>query len=88
MSYKFGKNHSVDRSYLSVPMYYTGIKHTANKDKELVLIDDMGKHYIAAYRNNELCKVGITFLLKKEYKNNTYGFIFKDKFHPLGNRVL
>ena len=75
MSIKFEKDRAVDRSYEKVPLKYTGIHRQDNKDKELVLMDDYGKHYSAAWRNNKLCKIGIKFLLKKTEE----GFIFKDK---------
>ena len=79
MSNKFGKDRSVSSSYAKIPLYYTGIKHANNADKELVLMDDLGKHYSACYRNKELCKVGIEFLLKKieggfEFKGKAYKF--------------
>jgi len=83
MSKKFEKNRSISSAYFAIPLYYTGIKHHNNNDKELVLIDDYGNHYVAAYRNNSLCKVGIHFILKKEMKNGKSGFIFKNKFFPL-----
>lgn len=86
MSQKFGKGRSVEIAYMSVPLKYTSIKHANNSDKELVLIDDFGKHYVAAYRNNKTCKIGIHFLLKrtengfifkgKEYKHNGSGWVF------------
>lgn len=75
MSLKFEKNRSVSIAYSCAPLKYTGIISSKNKDKELVLIDDFGKHYVAAWRNNKVNKVGRTFLLKKT--NN--GFILKDK---------
>jgi len=75
MSKKFEKNREVNYGYVHVPLRYTGIKHRNNSNKELVLVDDYGKHYVAAYRNNETCRVGITFLLKK----TNGGFLFKDK---------
>ncbi|MDR2835867.1 MAG: hypothetical protein LBV69_06700 [Bacteroidales bacterium] len=83
MSKKFEKNRSVSFSYFAIPLYYTGIKHPNNNDKELVLIDDYSRHYLAAYRNNSLCKVGIHFILKKEMENGKSGFIFKGKFFQL-----
>jgi hypothetical protein len=75
MSHKFGKDREVSVSYAKIPLYYTGIKHPHQKHKELVLLDDFGKHYSACYRNNDLCKLGIEFLLRK-IKG---GFVFKDK---------
>ena len=75
MSRKFHKDREVDPSYLHVPLKYTFIKHPTNPDKELVLIDDLGKHYTAAWRNNKTNRVGIVFLLKRTEK----GFIHKDK---------
>jgi hypothetical protein len=86
MSRKFNSNRSVDFFYHAVPIYYTGIKHATNNNKELVLIDDFKSHYIAAYRNDELIKVGINFILKKERKNGKLGFVFKDKYYPLKKR--
>lgn len=86
MSRKFYKNRSVDFAYHAVPLFYSGIMHSNNKGKELVLIDDYGKHYVAAYRNNFTNKVGIHFLVKKVIKKNKYGFIFKDKFYSLKTR--
>jgi len=83
MSKKFDKNRSVPLLYFICPLYYPGIKHSTNKDKELVLIDDYGLHYVAAYRNNKLCKIGPHFLLKKDMKNGKHGFIFKGKFFNL-----
>lgn len=86
MSRKFHLNRSVDFIYHAIPIYYTGVRHATDNDKELVLIDDFGSQYIAAYRNNELNKVGINFILKKERKNGKLGFVFKDKFYPLKKR--
>ena len=80
MSKKFEKDRSVYYGYQHVPLRYTGIYHSKNPKKELVLVDDYGKHYIAAYRNKDTCRVGITFLLKKTDK----GFIFKDKEYKNG----
>lgn len=80
MSLKFGKNRSVYYGYHACPLRYPGIKHATRPQTELVLLDDLGKMYLAAYRNNQTSKVGITFLLKKEVKNGKSGFIFKDKF--------
>jgi len=86
MSKKFETNRSVPVNYFVMPLYYTGIEHPNNKDKELVLIDDYCNHYVAAYRNNRLCKVGIHFLLKKEQKNGKCGFVFKGKFYGFKKR--
>lgn len=84
MSQKFGKNREVSVGYCKVPMYYTGIKHPANSDKELVLMDAMGHKYTACWRNNRLCKVGIEFLVEAT-KN---GFIFKGKEFSFGSKVI
>ncbi len=86
MSKKFHSNRSVDFVYHAIPIYYTGVRHATNNDKELVLIDDFGSIWIAAYRNNKLNKVGINFTLKKETKNRKLGFVFKDKFYALSKR--
>ena len=75
MSYKFDKNRSVSRGYCKIPMYYTGIKNPKNNNKELVIMDRLGKSYTACWRNHETCRVGIEFLLKATEE----GFIFKDK---------
>ena len=75
MSKKFDKNRSVSMGYCKIPMYYTGINHPNNNDKELVIMDRLGKNYTACWRNEKLCKVGIEFLLSATEK----GFIFKDK---------
>ena len=80
MSLKFGKNREVTTGYAKIPLYYTGVKHPNNKNKELVLMDRLGDNYTACWRNNELCKVGIEFLVKAV----DGGFIFKDKTYPLG----
>lgn len=83
MSQKFGKNRSVSLSYCKIPLLYTGIKHPNNKNKELVLMDRIGDNYTACWRNNELSKVGIEFLIPAI----DGGFIFKDKtykFKDLG----
>jgi len=85
MSKKFEKNRSVSYLYTMCPLKYTFIKHP-NKDKELVLMDDFGKHYVAAWRSNVTSKVGITFLLKKVITKHKFGFIFKDKFYSLKTR--
>lgn len=80
MSLKFEKNRSVSEGYCLIPLFYTGIKHSNNSDKELVIMDRMGKNFTACWRNNALCKVGILFLLPAVDKDNGwYGFIFKDK---------
>jgi hypothetical protein len=83
MSRKFNSDRSVEFAYHAVPLYYTSIKHANNNDKELVLIDDFKTHFIAAYRNMKLNKVGIHFVLKKEIKNGNSGFLFKGKFYSL-----
>lgn len=87
MAKKFHKDREVPHSYHAVPIYYTGIKHPANKDRELVLVDDHFNHFVAAWRNNKLCRVGIHFILQKEWKNNKSGFIFKDKFVALRKKT-
>lgn len=86
MSLKFQKNRSVPFAYHAVPMYYTGIIHPTNKDKELIIVDFLGKHCIAAWRNNKRNMVGIHFLLKEEQRKGKFGFIFKDKFIPFNKR--
>lgn len=83
MSLKFGKDRAVSFGYAMVPLFYTGIKHPHNKNKELVLMDYMGGKFTACWRNNKLHKVGIEFLVKAVDN----GFVFKDKVYPLGNRV-
>ena len=83
MSLKFSKNREVTTGYAKIPLYYTGVKHPNNNNKELVLMDRMGDNYTACWRNNELCTVGIEFLVKAVHG----GFIFKDKTYPLGGRV-
>lgn len=75
MSLKFSKNREVDEGYCKMPMYYTGIIHPNNKNKELVIMDQIGKNYSAAWRNNDLNKIGIEFLLPVVKG----GFLFKDK---------
>ena len=47
MSLKFEKNRSVSYGYCKIPLFYTGIKHPNNKDKELVLMDRIGPNYTA-----------------------------------------
>lgn len=84
MSLKFKKNRSVSFAYCLIPLYYTGIIHPNNKDKELVLMDRLGKNYTACWRNNKLSKVGIEFLLSATEN----GFIFKDKELPLPIRKV
>ena len=84
MSLKFEKDREVSFGYAKIPMYYTGIKHPNNKDKELVLMDSFGKHYSACWRNMTTSKTGIEFLLKSTDK----GFIFKDKEYSRGSRVF
>lgn len=84
MSKKFGKDRSVSESYAKVPIAYTGIKHPTNPNKELVLIDDFGKHYTACWRNRETGRVGITKLVLKTEK----GFMFKGKDREFGSRVF
>lgn len=84
MSKKFKKHRSVTRAYAKIPLYYTGIIHPNNSDKELVLMDRLGSNYTACWRNNSTDKVGIEFLVRSV----DYGFIFKDKVYKLGNKVL
>jgi hypothetical protein len=81
MSKKFDKNRSVSTAYIKIPMYYTGIKHPTNKNKELVLMDRIGKNYSACWRNNKKNTVGIEFLILA----TKTGFIFKDKEISLSN---
>jgi hypothetical protein len=87
MSLKFKKNRSVDVVYMVVPLLYTGILHRTNKNKELVLIDNLGKHWIAAYRNHSVdldkksSAIGRTFLVKSGTQNGKRGFYYKDKFY-------
>ena len=83
MSLKFEKDRSVSFGYVKIPMFYTGLIHPNNKNKELVLMDRLGGNYTACWRNNKLCKVGIEFLVKAVDD----GFIFKDKVHALGGKV-
>ena len=77
MSIKFKKDREVEFGYEKIPIKYTGITRPNNRNKELVLMNDYGDHYAAAWRNNKLCKIGITFLLEKTEE----GFIFKGKEH-------
>lgn len=84
MSLKFSKNRSVSIAYCKVPIYYTGLINTNNKNKELVLMDRLGDMYTACWRNHKLCTLGIEFLVKAV----PAGFIFKNKEYSLGNRVL
>lgn len=81
MSHKFDKNRSVSEGYCKIPMYYTPIFHPDNKNKQLVIMDQMGKSYIAAWRNNIRDSIGPTFKIKIDTKNG--GFIFKDKKYSL-----
>lgn len=85
MSKKFTKNRSVDWRYLHVPLKYCNKVPCDNINKEFVLIDDYGKNFLAGYRNNETCRVGRTFLVKKIIKNKNTGFIYKGKFYKLNN---
>lgn len=75
MSKKFEANRSVSLGYCKIPICYTNIFKPGEPLKELVLMDKIGNNYEAAYRNNELNKIGPTFLLKATSK----GFIYKDK---------
>lgn len=77
MSRKFHSDRSVEFAYHAVPLYYTGVKHSNNNDKELVLVDDFISHYIAAYRNMKLNKVGIHFILKKKQEMENQVFFLK-----------
>lgn len=88
MSRKFDKNRSVYSTYLSVPLTYTRIKHPQNLAKELVLVDRLGNHYVAAWRNENKRNVGLTFLVKAESRKGKPGFIFKDKWYPVGYYVM
>lgn len=47
MSLKFQKNRSVPFAYHAVPMYYTGIHHPENKDKEAKekIKEQLGKEF-------------------------------------------
>lgn len=83
MSLKFSKYREVSIGYAKIPLFYTGIKHPHNNNKELVLMDHLGKAYTACWRNNKLNKVGIEFLVKTVDN----GFVYKDKVYPLGNSV-
>lgn len=58
MSQKFEKGRSVSAGYCKIPIQYTGIIHPNNKNKELVLMDVMGKNYVACWRNNDRCTAG------------------------------
>ena len=81
MSHKFNKNRSVSVGYCKCPMFYTGIINPKNKNKELVIMDQFGKNFSACWRNNELCKTGIEFLLPIV----DGGFKFKGKIILLKN---
>ena len=83
MSKKFHDDRSVTSTYAKTPMYYTGILHPSNKNKELVIMDRFGKSYTACWRNNHLCKVGIEFLLKATKQ----GFIYKDYTQSYGSAL-
>lgn len=80
---KFNKNREVSVGYCKIPLYYTGIIHPNNKDKELVLMERLGNNYSACWRNNILNKTGIEFLVKVV----NGGFVYKDKTYNLGKRV-
>lgn len=86
MSKKFYKNRNVEFGYVHVPLKYTFIKHRNKPHCELVLVDDLGTHYVAAYRNMKRGRCGPTFLLKKTKK----GFIFRGRKvkHRRGGWVL
>lgn len=75
MSLKFEKNRGVPHGYAKIPLFYTGIKSPSNKNKELVIMDRIGKNYTAAWRNNKLSKIGIEFLIPVIEG----GFLFKGK---------
>jgi hypothetical protein len=77
MSKKFNKDRSVSVAYAKIPLYYTGIIHPNNINKELVLMDRLGKNYTACWRNNTTSKTGIEFLIQAI----DGGFIFKDKIY-------
>lgn len=81
MSQKFEKNRSVDFRYLAVPMCYTGIKHRHDAKKELVLIDFLHNHWIAAYRSDRTQRVGRTFKLPLGEKNGKPGFYHRGKLY-------
>lgn len=84
MSLKFGKNREVTTGYCKIPLYYTGLIHPKNKDKELVIMDRLGDNYTVCWKNNRLCKTGIEFLVRAVEG----GFYFKDKIYNLGNKVI
>ena len=85
MSLKFEKGRSVNWKYLHIPMMYCGEVPNTNKNKNFVLIDDLGKHYVASWRNCDTCRTGMTFLVKKVFKKGKFGFEYKGKFYKLGN---
>ena len=89
MSLKFGKNREVTTGYAFIPIFYTGIKHPHNKNKELVLMDKIGKYYTACWKNMENNRCGIQFLVKAidAYYQKDARFIYKDKVHKLGSMV-
>jgi hypothetical protein len=82
---KFRKDRSVESTWEKTPVYYTGIIKPDNKNKELVIMEFFGStHVSACWRNNQLCKVGITFLLKQTVD----GFVFKDKKYKFKGPLL
>lgn len=83
MSKKFSKNREVNNHYLSIPLKYCFNVPTSN-GKDFTIIDDYGKFFLCAWRNSDTAKAGMTFLCRKVFKKSTVGFLYKDKFYPLG----
>lgn len=82
MSLKFNENRSVDSRYLHVPIKYCN-QVPSNGSKEFVLIDCVGRYYVAAWRNENTCRVGMTFLVPRVERNGNIGFMYKNKFYKL-----
>jgi len=73
---KFQKNRSVSEGYFMIPLRYLDIYHPQNRNKELCLMESLGRGtYSACWRNNKTNKVGIYFLV--QIKN--HHIIFKGK---------
>lgn len=53
-------------------------------DKDFCILELSKRQATCAWRNNQTCKVGMTFVCKvDEHKDGTVGIVYKDKFYPI-----
>ena len=64
-----------------IPMYYTGIQHPQDPNKELVIMALHGDYAICCYRKHSTNRLGIKFSLKVVYKAKIRFLVFKSVYY-------